>query len=197
MEQVVCEAKDGQRIPWPLSQGRRAAPQVHCTAGAIGGSMLRPRRWRRPVRTSLLLSSRARERGRVSRQAGVGRQVQLSRRECALVPCELLASHDARSASKRAWASCRAKTPRASVMWPKLLGLTSFSSGFQRSPASLCRASHWGRSTSPLGLSKARNASEPLCIAMCAAAEAARYAALPSAGLVQERPNPLRGGWGG
>jgi hypothetical protein len=42
---------------------------VHCTAGVFGGSMLRPRRCRRPVRTSPLLSSRARERGRVSSQA--------------------------------------------------------------------------------------------------------------------------------
>jgi hypothetical protein len=45
----------------------------------------------------------------------------------------------------------------------------------------------------PLGPSKGRNASGPLRIAMCAAAEAARYAAerrAPSAGLVQERPKP-------
>jgi hypothetical protein len=53
------------------------------------------------------------------------------------------------------------------------LGLTSFSSGFQRSPASLCRASQWGRSTSPLGPLKGQNASWPPRIAMCAAAEAA------------------------
>jgi hypothetical protein len=47
-----------------------------------------------------------------------------------------------------------------------------------------------GWSTSPLGPSKGRNASGPPRIAMCAAAEAARYAALPIAGLVRERPMP-------
>jgi hypothetical protein len=58
--------------------------QVHRTAGAFGGSMLRPSRWRRPVRTSPLLSSKARESGRVSSQAEAGRQAQLSR--CARTP---------------------------------------------------------------------------------------------------------------
>jgi hypothetical protein len=42
--------------------------------------MLRPSRRRRPVRTSPLLSSKARESGRVSSQAEAGRQAQLSRR---------------------------------------------------------------------------------------------------------------------
>jgi hypothetical protein len=50
-------------------EGRMAALQMHCTAGAFGGSMLRPSRWRRPVRTSRLLSSKAWESGRVSSQA--------------------------------------------------------------------------------------------------------------------------------
>jgi hypothetical protein len=187
---VVCTAnrliayKDGHRMPWSPSQGRRVAPQVHCTAGTFGGSMLRPRRWWRPVRTSPLLSSRARESGRVSSQAEAGRQAQLSRGARALLLCTLLASYDVRSASERAWASCCAKTPWVSAMWPKRPGLTSFSSGFQRSPASLCGAFHWGRSTSPLGLSRSRNASGPLCITMCAAVEAARYAVLLCAGLI-------------
>jgi hypothetical protein len=89
---VACASRDGHRIPWSPSQRRRVAPQVHCTAGALEGSMLRPRRWRRPVRTSPLLSSRARVQGSVSSQAEAGRQAQLSRRARVLLPCTLLAS---------------------------------------------------------------------------------------------------------
>jgi hypothetical protein len=47
-----------------------------------------------------------------------------------------------------------------------------------------------GQSTSPLGPSESWNASGPPRIAMCVPAEAVRYAALPSAGLVRERPRP-------
>jgi hypothetical protein len=54
----------------------------------------------------------------VASQAKAGRQAQLCRRARALLPCTLLASYDARSASKQAWASCRARTPWASAMWP-------------------------------------------------------------------------------
>jgi hypothetical protein len=89
---VVWAARDGHRIPWSLSQRRRVAPQVHCCAGALEGSMLKPRRWRRPVRTSPLLSSRARVQGSVSSQAEAGRQVQLDRRARTLLPYTLLAS---------------------------------------------------------------------------------------------------------
>jgi hypothetical protein len=46
--------------------------------------MLTPRRWRRPVRTSPLLSSKAQERGRVPSKAEAEWQAQLSRRVRAL-----------------------------------------------------------------------------------------------------------------
>jgi hypothetical protein len=81
---VICAATDGHRIPWSASVGRRVVPQSHCTAGALEGSMLRPRRW--PVRNSPLLSSRAGVQGRVSSQSEAGRQAQLSRRARALLP---------------------------------------------------------------------------------------------------------------
>jgi hypothetical protein len=73
--------------------GGRVAPQSHCTAGALEGSMLRPRRWRRPVRTSPLLSSRAQVQGRVSSQAeAVGRSSCAGARARVPFPCALLAS---------------------------------------------------------------------------------------------------------
>jgi hypothetical protein len=141
---VVCAATDGHHIPWSASVGREVVPQSHYTAGALEDSMLRPRRWWRLVRTSPLLSSRAGVQGRVSSQAEVGRQAQLSRRARApplhavgivglvervetglgLVPCkDTLGPGDV-----------------AQVLGvPKV---TSFSSGFKRSAASLCRACH-------------------------------------------------------
>jgi hypothetical protein len=71
-------------MAWSTSEGRRAFLQVHCTAGAFRGSMLRPRRWRRPLRTSPLLSSRAQV--RVSSQAEAGRQAGTAEKACASAP---------------------------------------------------------------------------------------------------------------
>jgi hypothetical protein len=81
---VVCAARDEHHIPWSTSEERRGAPQSHCTAGALEGSMLMPRRWRRPVRTSPRLSSRVLVRGSVSSQDEAGRQAQLSKLDRAL-----------------------------------------------------------------------------------------------------------------
>jgi hypothetical protein len=152
--------------------------------------MLMPRRWRRPVRTSPLLSSRALVRGSASSQAEAGRQAQLRKRARALFPSCVPASKDSSKASARAYAACRENLHCAAAMVPRLLGLTSWNSGSHRSQALLCRDTHWGRSCSPLGTSNGRKALVPWRMALWAMAVAARYAALPSAGQEWDRPRP-------
>jgi hypothetical protein len=98
---VVCAARDRHSIPWSTPAGRRGALQLHCTAGALEGSMLMTRRWRRPVRTSPLLSSRDLVRGRVSSLANAGRHAQLSKRARPLCPSVVLGSKDSSRASAR------------------------------------------------------------------------------------------------
>jgi hypothetical protein len=106
---VVCAARDGHRIPWSTSVGRRGAPQSHCTTGALEGSMLMPRRWQRPVRTSPLLSSSDLVRGRVSSHAEARRHAQLSNQVRPLRPSVVLGSKDSSRASARS-VPCAAKT---------------------------------------------------------------------------------------
>jgi hypothetical protein len=122
---VVCAARDGHRIPWSTSVGRTDTPQLHCRAGALEGSMLMLRRWRRLVRTSQLLSSRALVRGSVSSHAEARRRAQLSKRACALCPSVMLASKDSRRMSARVYFLCRKKLHCAAAIVPRLSGLTS------------------------------------------------------------------------
>jgi hypothetical protein len=152
--------------------------------------MLMPRRWRRPLRTSPLLSSRALVRGSVSSQAEAGRQAQLSKRARALFPSCVPASKDSSKASARACAACWENVHCAAAMVTRLSGLTSWNSGSHRSPALLCRDTHWGQSCSPVGTSNGRKASGPWRMAWWVMAVAARYAALPSAGQERDRPRP-------
>jgi hypothetical protein len=95
---VNCWARAEQRMAcmWSKSVWRRAAPQQHCTAGALGGSMVRPRRCRRPVWTlqaySLLYTGptavrvRRRPRSPLAREVAAGRFAQPHSR---LETCEL------------------------------------------------------------------------------------------------------------
>jgi hypothetical protein len=75
-QRELCCQK-GQRMPLLKLEWQRAAPQLHCTTRVLGGSMVRPRRCRRPVWTSPLSSSRTRERKRVTNQAEAGWQTQI------------------------------------------------------------------------------------------------------------------------
>jgi hypothetical protein len=142
---VVCAARDEHRIPWSTSEERRGAPQSHCTAGALEGSMLMPRQWQRPVWTSPCLVSRALVRGSVSSQAEAGRQAQLSERDRALFPSCMLTSKDSSGASARYCVACRENSRNAAAMVPRLSGLTPWNSGSHRSPAPLCRDAHLGQ----------------------------------------------------
>jgi hypothetical protein len=104
---VKCAARAEHRMPWSVSVPWRAAPQPHCTEGALRGRMARPRRCRRAVWNSPLLSSRALESGRVSSQADAGRQAQLRSRARARLQPSVPPCKEASKASARAWAECR------------------------------------------------------------------------------------------
>jgi hypothetical protein len=132
---VVCTARDGHRIPWSTSVGRKGAPQSHCTAGALEGSMLMPRRWRRPVWTSPLLRSSDLLRGRVSSHAEAGRHAQLSKRVRPLRPSVVLGSKDSSRASAQVCDVCRKNSRCAAAIVPGLSELTSWYSGGHRVPA--------------------------------------------------------------
>jgi hypothetical protein len=130
--------------------------------------MLMPRPWRRPVRTSPLLSSRALVRGSVSSHAEGGRHVnaQLNKRAFALCPSVVRASNDSSRRSVRFCAVCRESLHCDAAIVPRLLGLTSWISGGPRVPARPCREAFVVGSCMLLGLSKGRKASHPLSMAL-------------------------------
>jgi hypothetical protein len=172
---VVCAARDGNRIPWSTSAGRRGTPQLHCRSGALECSMLKLRRWRRLVRTTQLLTSRALVKGSVSSHAEAGRHAQLSKQVLALCPSVMLASKDPRWLSARVCALCREKLRCAAAIVSRLLGLTSWYSGGHRVPARPSREAHWVQSCTPLGSSNDRKVSGPLSmVSLWVVAAAAR-----------------------
>jgi hypothetical protein len=59
LRSVNCVARAEHRMPWSVSVRWRVTTQPHCTVGALRGRMARPRRCRRAVWNSPLLSSRA------------------------------------------------------------------------------------------------------------------------------------------
>jgi hypothetical protein len=71
---VIKATRDKHHMAWSAMTPLRAAPQEHRSRHHAG---LRP--WRKPVRTSLLLSSRVLVMGRVFSQAEAGQQAQLRR----------------------------------------------------------------------------------------------------------------------
>jgi hypothetical protein len=77
---LTCAARARQRMPWLVSERRRAALQPHSTVGAFRGSVERPRQWRRPVWTSLILSSSTYKSGSVWSRVEAGWHEQLRSR---------------------------------------------------------------------------------------------------------------------
>jgi hypothetical protein len=85
---------------------RTATPQLHWMVEALDGSMLMPRPWRRPVRTSPHLSSKAQVKGSMSSQTEAGRHAQLSKQTRLLHTSDVLVSKDSHRVSAQACASC-------------------------------------------------------------------------------------------
>jgi hypothetical protein len=152
----------------------RAAVALH--SRGVGGQHADPRLGRRPVRTSpLLCSACAVEpsfsnlvRGRVSSHAEARQHKQLSKRARPLRPSLVLGWKDSSRASARVCAMCRENSRCAAAIVP------SWNSVPQHKLNTRAE--------------KSAPASGPLSIALWVVAAAARWAALPLSGLVQDRP---------
>jgi hypothetical protein len=171
-------------MPWSVSERCRVDPQPHCMSGELSGKMV----WRGGVggRSGPLRSGAPELTRAVTNRAEAGRQAQLRRR------ARLQAARAGLIGVHQGIGTDLGRTPGYQALrggnGAQAVGTDLWMSSLHKDRASACRASHCGRCTLPLGRSKGLKTSGPLCMARCAVAAAARYAATLSVGLVWDKP---------